>query len=139
MKETAIDKLVGNILTEADKYNEDGDVIGIELWNAYKPCVDLSDFVQEANELFKEQIKEAYQQGYNNAYFSRAINKEEYYNQLYENTEKEQFYQTTFTMKESNRSLEELRKVYDKFINSGESIIIYVDKDGNLTQLKDKQ
>jgi hypothetical protein len=139
MKETAIDKLVGKILTEADKYNDDIDVIGIELWNAYRSCVDLSEFVQEANELFKEQIKEAYQQGYNNAYFSRAINKEEYYNQLYENTEKEEFYQTTFTMKESNRSLEELRKVYDKFINSGESIIIYVDKDGNLTQIKDKQ
>jgi len=136
MKETAIDKLVGNILTEADKYNDDGDVVGIELWNAYKSCIDLSEFVKQANELFKEQIKEAYQQGYNNAYFSRAINKEEYYNQLYENTEKEQFYQTTFTMKESNLSLEELRKTYDKLVNSGESIIIYVDKDGNLEQFK---
>jgi len=74
---TAIDELVGKILTEADKYNDDGDVIGIELWNAYKSCVDLSEFVQQANELFKEQIQSAYQQGYNNAYFSKAINKEE--------------------------------------------------------------
>jgi len=49
-----------------------------------------------------------------------------------ENTEKEQFYQTTFTMKESNRSLEELRKTYDKLVNSGESIVIYIDKDGDL-------
>jgi len=55
-----------------------------------------------------------------------------------ENTEKEQFYQTTFTMKESNLSLEELRKTYDKLVNSGESIIIYVDKDGNLKQFKNE-
>jgi len=54
-----------------------------------------------------------------------------------ENTEKEQFYQTTFTMKASNLSLEEMRKAYDKIVNSGESIIIYVDKDGNLKQFKD--
>jgi len=138
MKETAIDKLVGNILTEADKYNEDGDIIGIELWNAYKSCIDLSEFVEQANELFKEQIQAAYQQGYNNAYFSRAINKEDYYKQKYENTEKEQFYQTTFTMKESNLSLEETRKIYEKLVNSGESIVIYVDKDGNLKQFKNE-
>ena len=55
-----------------------------------------------------------------------------------ENTEKEQFYQTTFTMKESNLSLEELRKTYDKLVNSGESIVIYVDKDGNLKQFKNE-
>jgi uncharacterized protein YuzE len=139
MTPTAIDEIVGKILTEADKYNDDGDVIGIELWNAYRPCVDLSEFVQQANELFKEQIQAAYQQGYNNAYFSRAINKEEYYKQVFEDTEKEQFYQTTFTMKESNRSLEELRKTYDKIVNSGESIVIYVDKDGNMKQFKNDQ
>jgi uncharacterized protein YuzE len=139
MKATAIDELVGKILTEVDKYNDDMDVIGIELWNAYRSCVDLSEFVQQANELFKEQIQAAYQQGYNNAYFSRAINKEEYYNQVYENTEKEQFYETTFTMKASNVSLEEMRKAYDKIVNSGESIVIYIDKDGNLKQFKNEQ
>jgi hypothetical protein len=56
-----------------------------------------------------------------------------------ERTEKEQFYQTTFTMKESNLSLEEFRKTYDKLVNSGESIIIYIDKDGNLKQFKNKK
>ncbi len=139
MKATAIDELVGKILTEADKCNDDGEVIGIELWNAYRSCVDLSEFVQQANEVFKEQIQAAYQQGYNNAYFSRAINKEEYYKQEYENTEKEQFYQNTFTMKISNLYLEEMRKTYDKIVNSGESIVIYVDKDGNLNQFKNEQ
>lgn len=163
MTPTAIDELVGKILTEADKYNDDGDVIGIELWNAYRSCVDLSEFVQQANDLFKEQIQAAYQQGYNNVYFSRAINKEDYYKQEYENTEKkklpqfeaidgevhnitfdfdestekEQFYQTTFTMKESNLSLEEMRKTYNILVNSGETIVIYIDKDGNLKQFKD--
>lgn len=137
MKPTAIDELVGKILTEADKYNDDGDVIGIELWNAYKSCVDLSEFVQQANELFKEQIQSAYQQGYNNAYFSKAINKEEYYNQVYEDTEKEQCYQTTFTMKVSNLCLEETRKMYEKLWNSGESIVVYLDKDGILKPFKD--
>jgi uncharacterized protein YuzE len=138
MTPTAIDELVGKILTEADKYNDDGDVIGIELWNAYRSCVDLSEFVQQANEVFKEQIQAAYQQGYNNAYFSKAINKEEYYNQVYENTEKEQFYETTFTMKLSNLSLEETRKMYEKLWNSGESIVVYLDKDGILKPFKNK-
>ncbi len=139
MKATAIDELVGKILTEVDKYNDDMDVIGIELWNAYRGCVDLSEFVQQANELFKEQIQAAYQQGYNNAYFSRAINKEEYYNQVYENKEKEECFMTTFSFKESNVYLEEMRKAYDKIVNSGESIVIYIDKDGNLKQFKNEQ
>jgi len=54
-----------------------------------------------------------------------------------ENTEKEQFYQNTFTMKLSDLYLEEMRKAYDKIVNSGESIVIYIDKDGNLKQFKD--
>jgi hypothetical protein len=57
-----------------------------------------------------------------------------------ENTEKEQLYQTTFTMKLSDLYLEEMRKVYDKLWNSGESIVVYLDKDGNLIKTsKDEQ
>jgi len=55
-----------------------------------------------------------------------------------ENTKKEQFYQTTFTMKVSNLCLEETRKMYEKLWNSGESIVIYIDKDGNLKQFKNE-
>jgi hypothetical protein len=55
-----------------------------------------------------------------------------------ENTEKEQCYQTTFTMKVSNLCLEETRKMYEKLWNSGESIVIHVDKDGNLKQFKNE-
>jgi hypothetical protein len=54
-------------------------------------------------------------------------------------TEKEQFYQNTFTMKLSDLYLEEMRKVYDKLWNSGESIVGYVDKDGIFKQVKNEQ
>jgi len=54
-KESAVKYLIEKILTEVDKYNEDGDVIGIELWNAYKSCVDLSEFVKQANEIERNQ------------------------------------------------------------------------------------
>ena len=56
-----------------------------------------------------------------------------------ENTKKEQFYQNTFTMKLSDLYLEEMRKVYDKLWNSGESIVGYVDKDGIFKQVKNEQ
>jgi hypothetical protein len=57
-----------------------------------------------------------------------------------EDTKKEQFYQTTFTMKLSDLYLKEMRKVYDKLWNSGESIVVYLDKDGNLIKTsKDEQ
>jgi uncharacterized protein YuzE len=119
MKETAIDKLVGNILTEADKYNDDGDVIGIELWNAYRSCVDLSEFVQEANEVFKDQIQAAYQQGYNNAYYNNPLSNEQYYNQIYENTVKQELPQFELS-------------------TEGEINNITFDYDGNLKQFKNE-
>jgi len=36
-------------------------------------------------ELEKEQIIDAYQQGFNNAYFSNPLNKEQYYNKIFKN------------------------------------------------------
>jgi hypothetical protein len=42
-------------------------------------------------------------------------------------------------MKLSNLYLEEMRKVYDKLWNSGESIVGYVDKDGIFKQVKNEQ
>jgi|LakMenE01Jun11ns_1017448.scaffolds.fasta_scaffold9478794_2 hypothetical protein len=81
MKATAIDELVGKILTEVDKYNDDMDVIGIELWNAYRGCVDLSEFVQQANELFKEQIQAAFEEGM--FHHTNGLCPDEYYNKTY--------------------------------------------------------
>lgn len=37
----------------------------------------------QAKEMEKEQIINAYQQGYNNAYFSNPLNKEQYYNETF--------------------------------------------------------
>jgi hypothetical protein len=34
-------------------------------------------------EMEKEQIKDAYQQGFNNAYFSNPLNKEQYYKETF--------------------------------------------------------
>jgi hypothetical protein len=37
----------------------------------------------EAKELEKQQIVDAYQQGFNNAYFSNPLSKEQYYNETF--------------------------------------------------------
>jgi len=42
----------------------------------------------------------------------------------------------TFTYDESKQNLEYVQKVY-KMLAEGESIVVYVDKDGNLKQFKD--
>lgn len=83
---TAVNYLAEDILTEADKYNEDGDVIGIELWNAYRSCYDLSEFVLIANSIFRNQIEIAYQDGYNNAaYFNNPMTAQQYFDKIYIN------------------------------------------------------
>jgi hypothetical protein len=41
------------------------------------------DVIEQAKEMEKEQIINAYQQGYNNAYFSNPLNKEQYYNETF--------------------------------------------------------
>ena len=39
--------------------------------------------LKQAEKMEKEQIIDAYQQGYNNAYFNNPLSKEQYYNQTY--------------------------------------------------------
>jgi hypothetical protein len=41
----------------------------------------------------------------------------------------------TFTYDESKQNLEYVQKIYN-MLAEGESILVYVDKDGNLTQLR---
>ena len=60
MKQTAVEWLVEQILTEVQDY-EDGDIetesepFNHEYVNKYHPMVDLSEFVQQAKQMEKEQ------------------------------------------------------------------------------------
>jgi hypothetical protein len=42
-----------------------------------------NNILEQAKEMEKEQIIDAYQQGFNNAYFSDPLNKEQYYNETF--------------------------------------------------------
>lgn len=83
---TGVDYLVENILTEADRYNEDGEVIGIELWNAYRPAVDLSEFVKTAKENEKKNNISLLEWIRNNA-IPEEENSWEFYGELYTDEE----------------------------------------------------
>ncbi len=41
------------------------------------------EWFEQAKEMEKLQIKDAYQQGFNNAYFSNPLNPEQYYNETF--------------------------------------------------------
>ena len=43
------------------------------------------EIVKQAKEMEKQQIIDAYQQGFNNAYFSNPLSKEQYYNEQFKN------------------------------------------------------
>jgi hypothetical protein len=43
----------------------------------------LEDIIQKAKQMEMEQIKDAYQQGYNNAYFNNPLSKEQYYKETF--------------------------------------------------------
>jgi hypothetical protein len=65
---TAVEWLKNKILVEMELYtDEQGNWIDntrIAYVNAYKDSIDLKAFVEQANELFEQQIKDAYNQGY---------------------------------------------------------------------------
>jgi hypothetical protein len=44
---------------------------------------DLPELLEQAKEMEKLQIVDAYQQGFNNAYFSNPLNSEQYYNETF--------------------------------------------------------
>ena len=80
MKQTAVEWLVEQILTEVQDY-EDGDIetesepFKHEYVNKYHWMVDLSEFVIKAKEMEKKQIVDAYDMGSNEGY--------EYYNETF--------------------------------------------------------
>jgi hypothetical protein len=86
MKQTAVEWLVEQILTEVQDY-EDGDIetesepFKHEYVNKYIGMVDLSEFVIKAKEMEKEQIVKAYEslehrhgENYYNETFNKSIN-----------------------------------------------------------------
>jgi hypothetical protein len=64
MKQTAVDWLVEQLKGKSQSIT----------WN---------EIFNKAKEIEKEQIIDAYQQGFNNAYFSDPLSKEQYYNETF--------------------------------------------------------
>ena len=78
-KMTAVEWLVEQILSEVDKYNDDcTKVVGVEYWNAFRSCTDLSEYVNKAKEMEKQQIIDAHNWGQD--YTDKA---EQYYNETF--------------------------------------------------------
>ena len=63
MKQTAVEFLIDNL--------------------HYFYSLKWDDIVEKAKEMEKQQIEDAFQQGFNNAYFSNPLYKEQYYNETY--------------------------------------------------------
>ena len=85
MKQTAVEWLVEQILTEVQDY-EDGDIetesepFKTEYVNKYIGMVDLSEFVIKAKAMEKEQVKDAWINSLTKGDYNSA---EEYYNETF--------------------------------------------------------
>lgn len=49
------------------------------------PYFTIEQIYKKAKEMEKQHIIDAYQQGFNNAYFSNPLSKEQYYNETFKN------------------------------------------------------
>jgi len=58
-----------------------------KLWDEPKDKFNWFVLLKKAEKMEKEQIEDAYQQGYNNAYFNNPLSKEQYYNETFKNKE----------------------------------------------------
>jgi hypothetical protein len=92
MKQTAVEWLVEQILTEVQDY-EDGDIetelepFKHEYVNKYIGMIDLSEFVNKAKEMERDQIMSAFTQGdiFGADYYDGVnITEENYYKQTFE-------------------------------------------------------
>jgi len=54
-----------------------------KLWDEPKDKFNWFVLLKKAEKMEKEQIEDAYQQGYNNAYFNNPLSKEQYYNETF--------------------------------------------------------
>jgi hypothetical protein len=87
MKQTAVEWLVEQILTEVQNY-EDGDIeneweepFKHEYVNKYIGMIDLSEFVIKAKEIEKEQMKNLFKAGH--LYSGCPFGLEQYYNETF--------------------------------------------------------
>jgi uncharacterized protein YuzE len=75
---TAVEWLVDKICTDVEMYDEYGEVNGVEFWNAFRSCTDLSEYINQANEMFEQQIIDAYE----TSHISMMTSKQ-YYNETF--------------------------------------------------------
>ncbi len=95
-QQTAVEWLVEKILCENKEYiNDYGDYIQIPkivFYNAFKDYVDLSDYINEAKQMEKQQIIDAHFTGWSDAYdylkniVTAARQAEDYYNETFIST-----------------------------------------------------
>ena len=83
MKQTVVEWLVNEILTEVDKYDDEGNIIGTDYWNAYISCTSLLEYVNKAKEMEKEQVISAYNQGCIDTLKDGMKRGEQYYNETF--------------------------------------------------------
>ena len=83
-KQTAVEWLVSQILVEYGTYiNEEGDLVDKpinQFFNAYQDSVDLIKYVNQAKEMEKQQIKDAFECGEDDKFYTGIVNSEEFYN-----------------------------------------------------------
>ncbi len=79
---TAVEWLVEQLEKQIDKSakNELGTNRGSDYRIGLRKAIYFCD---EAKEIEKQQIIDAYQQGFNNAYFANPLSKEQYYNETF--------------------------------------------------------
>ena len=58
-----------------------------QLWDEPKDKFTWNAILSKANKMFEYEIVDAYQQGYNNAYFNNPLSKEQYYQDTFKNKE----------------------------------------------------
>jgi hypothetical protein len=84
-KQTTVEWLVSQILVEYSTFfNEEGDLVDKpinQFFNAYQGSVDLIKYVQQAKEMHKQEIIDAWEDGHDS--FSTR-NAEQYYNETFE-------------------------------------------------------
>jgi hypothetical protein len=78
---TAVEWLVDNILTKDEIYDDYGNLIGFKLLNTFTSSVDLTEYVEQANKMFEDQIIESWVDGVIN--WDSEKESQQYYNETF--------------------------------------------------------
>lgn len=88
MKQTALDLVIEQLKEQIRKSTNNK--LGTNRTGDYRiGLIKAIGLCKKAKEMEKEKIKNAYQQGYNNAYFNNPISKDQYYNETFEKKQDE--------------------------------------------------